>query len=315
MPYYTGTANSAADLVQAIVNAGTANGWTWDSTNAVLYKGDIYAKLTTSGSKAYVQTALGYSGSRLTNPAPVQTGIRDDIIGGGAPALSYPLNYHIFVHTSHDDIICAVQYQSTYWQWLAFGQARNLGVSGKCVWQWGTCASDVSTAVNANTKTVSLALLSDQTVYSCWTSGAPFWLPYGYVYAGRNASLHVSLDGIEWVSNKLSTAQATSAFVRAAQQIIAMTPSAWNGHTILAPCAVFMDRASGLASAVCELPHIRMTRNDYLNDGQIITIGPDKWFVAPVARKETASRDVSVPNGSRPSHSGTIAVAIRYDGP
>lgn len=315
MPYYTGTANSAADLVQAIVNAGTSNGWTWDATNSVLYKGDIYAKLTTSGSKVYVQTALGYSGSTLTNPAPVATGIRDDIIGGGAPALSYPLVYYVFVHASPDDIVCAVQYQSVYWQWLAFGQARNLGVAGKCIWQWGTCAAEVSTGASAITKTVAIDASGYSDSGASWTSGAPFWPPRGYNQAGRNASLHVALDGIEWVSNKIASAQANSAFVRGAQQIIDKTPSTWNGDTILAPCAVFMDRASGLVSPVCELPHIRMTRNDYLNDGQVITIGADRWRVAPVARKNTSSRDASAPSSSVPSHSGTIAVAVRYDGP
>ena len=37
MPYVTGLANSASDLLNAVVTAGTDNGWSWDSANSMLY--------------------------------------------------------------------------------------------------------------------------------------------------------------------------------------------------------------------------------------------------------------------------------------
>jgi hypothetical protein len=56
-----------------------------------------------------------------------------------------------------------------------------------------------------------------------------------------------------------------------------------------------------------------MTRNDNIDDGQILTLGSERWFIAPVYRKNTASRAASPYNGA--THSGTIAMAVRYDGP
>ena len=36
MPYVTGLANSASDLLNAVVTAGTDNGWSWDASNSML---------------------------------------------------------------------------------------------------------------------------------------------------------------------------------------------------------------------------------------------------------------------------------------
>lgn len=94
MPYATGLANSASDLLNAVVTAGTDNGWSWDSANSMLYKGDIYGRLTVSGLNLLVQAALGYSGGTLVTPAAKMVGITNRLGQAGNTLLSYPVTYH-----------------------------------------------------------------------------------------------------------------------------------------------------------------------------------------------------------------------------
>lgn len=311
MPYATGTANSATELRDAIVAAATANGWTWDSTNSMLYKGVIYGKLTVSGLRLFVQAALGYSGSTLTTPANRQVGISDVLTSSGNTPLSYPLTYHIFIHTDPDDIIVAVNYQVSWWQWLAIGQAVNLGVNGNCMWQWGTTTSDLASGNGV------AVLINGSAGGSGFTrtSGAPFWKQNDS--AGVLASsIYLNHQGYEWWSQRVSSTP-TAGFGAAAdfpaQTLLATQPNTWNGEAVLVRCHVMAIQPSSLWAYVADLPHLRFVRNDNINDGQILTLGTERWFAAPVYRKNTASRDASIPTSS--NHSGTLGMAVRYDGP
>jgi hypothetical protein len=310
MPYATGTANSATELRDAIVAAATANGWTWDSTNSMLYKGVIYGKLTVSGLNLLVQAALGYSGGTLNTPASKQVGITNRLGAAGNTLLSYPLTYHIFIHTAPDDIIVAVNYQVSWWQWLAIGQAVNLGVNGNCLWQWGTAPSDINTSSG-------VAIHVNGSIGSGvgYTSGAPFWQPNDAASV-RNSSIYLDFNGYGWWSNPIGSSTANPDNARATFSVaplLATQPNTWNGEAVLLRMHIMAAQPSGLWSHAAELSHLRMTRNDNLNDGQILTLGPERWFVAPVYRKNTASRDAST--SSTANHSGTIAMAVRYDGP
>ncbi len=310
MPYVTGLANSASDLLNAVVTAGTDNGWSWDATNSVLLKGQIYGRLSTSGLNFLVQAALGYSGATLDTPAVKLVGITDRLRQSGNTLLSYPVTYHIFVHTDPDDIILAVNYQVMWWQWLALGQARTFGVQGNGIWHWGTATSDISTnagvAIDSNGSTGS---------GGGNTSGAPFWQSNDTTGV-LASSIYLDFNGHGWWNNPVggSTSPPNNARATiAAGTQLTTQPNNWNGEAVLTRVHIMAAQPSSFWSHVAELPHLRMTRNDNIDDGQIITLGAERWFIAPVYRKNTTSRNASPYNQA--NHSGTVAMAVRYDGP
>lgn len=318
MAYATGIANSAADLRIAIVNLATANGWTWDSANEMLHKTPIFGKLTVSGSQLRIQGALGYAAGTLTSPSTMTSCITETFTGYGNTPLTYPLTYHIFLHTAPDDIVVAVNYGAVWWQWLGFGNGLAVGGGTSTpLWQWGTgnaASSGNGVAIQANGSYDGGA--------STATSGAPFWLPGAL---GKIAASSIYTGGVDgagingWYPVETSNSGDVGTAGRvltssAAAGLLVTQPNTWNGEALLIRCLVMASRPSNFRSYVAELPHLRFTRNDNLSDGQIVAIGSDKWFVAPVYRKNTAGRNGTIGTGGE-NHSGTIAMAIRYDGP
>lgn len=310
MPYYTGLANSAEDLRNAVVTAATDNGWSWDAANNMLHKGAIFGRLTVSGLNLLVQAAQGYSGATLIQPAPKMVGITDRLRSRGNTPLSYPVTYHIFVHTAPDDVIVAVNYQVMWWQWLALGQARTFGINGNGLWHWGTATSDISTSAG-----VAIDVGASTGAGGGNTSGAPFWQSND-TSGVQNSSIYLDFNGHGWWNNPVGGSTANPNNARATfpvATLLTTQPNTWNGEAVLLRMHIMAPQPSGFWSYVAELPHLRMTRNDNLDDGQILTLGTERWFVAPVYRKNTASRDRSPYDNA--NHSGTIAMAVRYDVP
>jgi len=144
MAYSTGVANNLAEIVAAIKALAATSGWSSSSTT--IYKGNVYAQLSTTGNDVFVRCGTG---GVLTNQTPRASRLRGDAYTG-TPAistLSYPLTYHVFINTDPDDIVCFVNYNVNWWQWIAFGQALNLGVSGTCVYQSGSFPSSADATV------------------------------------------------------------------------------------------------------------------------------------------------------------------------
>lgn len=310
MPYVSGLANSASDLLNAMVIAGTDNGWTYDTAYSLLHKGQIYGRLSASGLNFLVQAALGYNGATLNTPAAKQVGITDRLSKSGNTRLSYPVTYHIFVHTDPDDIILAVNYQVMWWQWLALDQARTFGVLGNGIWHWGTATSDISP--NAG---VAIDSSGSPGGGHGNTSGAPFWQSND-ISGVQASSIYLNFNGHGWWNNPMgvftkspNNARAT---IATGTQLVTQ-PNHWNGEAVLARVHIMAAQPSSFWSHVAELPHLRMTRNDNINDGQIMTLGSERWFVAPVYRKNINSRNAST--YKEPNHSGTVAIVVRYDGP
>ncbi|OED39009.1 hypothetical protein AB833_17375 [Chromatiales bacterium (ex Bugula neritina AB1)] len=310
MPYSTGLANSASDLLNAVVAAATEHGWRWDADNGVLQKGAIVGELSTNGLNLLLRAALGYSDAAPDTPAPKWVGITDRLQRSGNTPLSYPLTYHLFVHTQPDDIILAVNYQVVWWQWLALGQARTFGVLGNGVWQWGTATSDINTnagvAIDANGSTGS---------GSGHTSGAPFWQAND-VSGVLASSIYLDFNRHGWWNNPNGNTPVNPNNARATIAVstqLVTQPNTWNGEAVLIRVHIMAQQPSSFWSHVAELPHLRMLRNDNINNGQILNLGSERWFVAPVYRKNTQNRNSSEYN--HPNHSGTVAMAVRYDGP
>jgi hypothetical protein len=321
MPYATGTANNATELRTALTNLATANGWTWDATNEMLYKAPVYGKLTISGLNLFVQSALGYSGATLTTPAAYAAGISSFINITGITVLAYPLTYHVFVHANPDIIVLAVNWGAVWWQWLMFGNGKSLGDEPNPLWHWGSASSNLTGTGQG--VYIASSLISNAGGSSKYFGAAPFCptAAFSSAFPGFNSALYCALDAVDWRYNLYGsgTTNPNNAHAGyAAAPLLQTQPNAWNAETELIRLQPMVLRPSSFWSYVADLWHVRITRNDNFSDGQIITIGPDRWFVAPCFRKDSANRDSSLGTAGGAiagTHTGTMALAIRYDGP
>ena len=311
MAYLTGTVNSIADIRTAITNGCTANGWTWDAGNEVLYKGTVYGKLTTTAKEVLV---LGRTGL-TTGSAPNTVGM-GNLIGTTNPysypnlEITFPATYHLFIHV--DEVYCVIKYSTDRYQWLAFGKSTIAGMPGT-----GTWVAAIRGSVGIN------GFVSPQTVpfyFDISTINAPTRLEnivpfaFGNTYYStsgdelRNYYVHSDLDSEGWNLHNTSALGANTLIgLYSAIPDIQLTPSTWNDEGVLIPIRAYKRRPSFRASLVAELQFARHLRIDNYNNEQIITLGADQWMVFPYHQKNSASRNA----GS--THTGTIGWAIKYN--
>jgi hypothetical protein len=302
MAYSTGVANNRAEIVAAIKALATSNGWS--ETGTTLIKGDIYVDVGEVNNNVYARAALGGVGANLS---PRNVMIRGDAWGNAnISMLSFPCTYHVFVHTNPDNIVCFVNYNVNFWQWLMFGKALNLGVDGTCNYQAG------SYPTNANNTTSPWSLTSDGATLTPSTTGLfgipfPFW-PQAVTGASNTfTGSAINITGTTWTET-LSTALANEVNTRRfAKTFLNLLPNAWNGETTLVRMFIKYLRSTGIYTYAAELPHVRYTRNDNYVDGQTITIGSDEWIVFPGLRKNISERSQSQYS------SGTVAIAVKKE--
>jgi hypothetical protein len=316
MAYVTGSVGNAASLRDAIVSAATANGWTWDSGLGALHKGSVAGQLTVSGLGVLVKAALGVSAGALVSPSAITCGIRAVFTVSPHVNLTYPLTYHIFINENPDEVVVAVNYQTSWWQWLGFGMARPMGDNTTPVWQWGTCGGGMT---NTTATWDGVAFNAGGTTYTVGntrqTGCYPFWQA-----AGRDASpawcaIYSQLITPGWAYPHVG--ESTSALAgsynfavsRINSQLLQTQPNNWNGETVLLQITVNIGRPSSFNSYLAEIGHLRMVRNDNLLDGQILTLGSEEWFTAPAYRKNLTHRDGA--SSTDGTHSGTMGIAVR----
>lgn len=291
MAYQTGSAADATALLNAITAFAASNGWTWDATNSMLSKGAVFGKLTTPTSTSLrIQGATGYAGATLTNPTASYAEIRD--LANGATVtktIVWPLTYHLFVNTAPDDLVCLINFDTSYWEWLGLGQCTDLGVGaggGTAAW----CgASMPALALNR--------ILIAANGYAASSYGdnrapcAPFWAQSVY-FATASSWLHCALDGSDGVVRQWACdADALiGLFFRAFTPLLERQPNAWNAETVLVPARIAVSRPSSLWSYAAEMPHARLLKIDNYDGGDLITLGSDTWFVAPFFRKNAAAQ-------------------------
>jgi hypothetical protein len=302
MPYVTGIASTAAALGDAITTAAVAAGWTWSAGSNTISKGTYSGKLTVSGSDVAIRS------TQNAEDAAYASCISARITNGNNVALTYPLTYHIFI--TDIDIVTAVNYSSNWWQWLAFGTVDGMDGLGGLNWQYGTSIIEVMPLA----KQVAFSVASEIPVGRTGNPVLPF-MPTSTYFNGvsdasiPNSSIYSRTDGNKWLAGYTDRASAW----QSTRALLINQPNTWNGESILVPVTVLVPRPSSLFSQHAQFKNIRFIRNDNLLDGQIIEMGAEKWFVAPGYRKNTAARDEPVYNTAG-DHSGTVALAVRYDG-
>ncbi|MGH8032528.1 MAG: hypothetical protein ACREO8_09235 [Luteimonas sp.] len=304
MAFYPGTANDFAQLVTALRDACTANGWTLSGN--VLHKGSGYLQLTSSGTALSIRGGTGIDGSNVLTGASPVIGRITQIAG---QAVAFPVNYDIHVHEDPDEVYLIIKYNVEFHQWAAFGISDVQGVLGTGLW-FG--ASAHSTGVNTgitlgpesggyqgNSQACTALFFDNTTVYGDTALGA---------------SIHHGLDGRGWSGHFGDNAGLNQAFAgRPAAPRYARQPSTVNAASAMIDFKIWQRRPDAKISLVADLAHARLLRIDHVDPGELIPDGVDQWRAYPWYRKNSApgARD----GGSNITHTGTLGWAIRYDGP
>lgn len=290
MAYASGTANSPSDLLTGIRNACTANGWTLSGN--VLHKGTCYAEVMINSGIITNRGGTGIDGSNnltgATDRGSAQLGVTMDTV-----PFSWPVAYEAFINTSPDEVYVVVKYSVVYWQNLSFGQSTMPGLVGTGNWYCGSYP------------------YSSDDRYCVSTTGENGLNPPGpggsLFCSYRNAfGVHHALDSSTWI---VSSPIYGGNFAGSAidwSSLFFRQPNQWNGEAILIPVRVYAQRPSGFISPVLECAHARFVSLANLNDGQIITLGSDKWKVYPWFTRNRTS------NSEKQTFAGH---AFRYDGP
>lgn len=354
MAYVTGTANSLSAIVTALRDACTANGWTL-AGNVLHKSGcyvEVIAVGTEAQSTDFgliqIRGGTGIDGSNLLTGEPALYTTNwpaQGVIGPLATSnvttyadWDWPVTYHIHIHTNPDEVFLMVNYGAgQYWQGLSFGQSPSPGCPGTGNWFH---ASTPRNKVNGGSSTSYGRLKNLNTIVvnpeggrlSSYSGGVcpgaiPFWqytkdessgvptpsLFHG-VWANDGVTSGWSHPRYNWNgSGNPGSAMNVVSSSRVAQPLPTYSPNAWNSEAHLIRLQILSPRLDWKSSVVGEIRHARFIRNDFLDPGEVITLGTDQWKVYPAYRKNVSARNGVANSGS--DHSGTCAIAIRYDGP
>lgn len=306
MAFVTGTAGNFADLQTALINACTANGWAWDATSGVLSKGNVFVQLIVSNpttTSLIIIGGTGIAGGALQGASV--TGAQ--MYGACATPIAWPVTYYVLIGTNPDSVVFYINHSVNYWQWMIFGQGVNLGVPGLATYFGASVRTYVQTAPCLSINQQSNAGAGSYANHA----SIPFWSVE--IYAGnpyQNCFAHINFEGCAWGNDAALNGQSMRT-EWSANTLMNLQPNAWNSDSMLLPLRVFGTRPSGFYSPLIELPHMRLVRNTNYADGDIVTLGTDRWRIFPGRSKNTV-----FPQGQATvDHSGTYALAVYYDGP
>lgn len=340
MPYYTGTVTSLAGLRTALINACVSEGWT--NVGDVVHKNGCYASLVVGNTneesgappncRLIMWVGNGIDGSNnLTDPAGI-AGVRIGFLRAADntyPEWDWPVTYHLHIMTDPDEVYLFVNYGAgQFWQQLAWGKSPAEGNAGTGNWMYGTLPRIGSPSIYRRVNTCSIEPSGG---YLDAYTGTNYFCPAPFFWRGKqlsydirlNAQIHGCINSSTglpvWSDDfyPLGFGDQTLPLVSSGvplQPLMTVIPNLWNQEVVLLPCQIFQSRPDAKISLIGELQHLRFTRNTYILPGEIVQLGPERWKVYPCYR-----RNVDVPNGTSGDagidHSGTIAMAIRYDGP
>ena len=301
MAHVTGSVNTVGDLLTAIQNACTANGWTL--SGEVLHKGTAFIRVWVNSADINFQGGTGIDGSNLlTGAGP--THVRFKLIGSNA--IAYPVTYEVHLNTSPDEVYVVINYSTDRYQIACWGLSDIPDLPGTGMWFAGTGHSGVTSgdfrssaagAVVGNPNTAAHPIF-----YAKDTAD-----PNG---TAINSFVHHDLDARGWSANSTNHLNIAWSF-DAIDPLLGFLPNAWNSETVLLPFPVYVPRPTGnTVSQIADLKHIRHIRIDFHDPGDIITLGADQWKFYPWYRKNVLSRN----GGSQVDHSGTFGFALRYTG-
>lgn len=303
MAYYSGTANSITDLRTALRNSAQSDGWTLSGN--VLSRSGVHVENTTSGNNLAIRGGLD---SAMSTPSPY---MHIGALGTGAQtlAITYPCTWRYFGFT--DESWFVVHYDVTRYQMMAFGKSAVPGLPGIGTWVWASGEGQTPTIVDS--PPLRFALTSNV----LRVSNTPV-MPWSFGSAGY---LHHAIDGAGW-SMTVNTIECYHGWLcrdgGSGTNLLNMQPSAWNAEIALLPLRALIYRGSNRWSLVLDHARARIARLDNLKPADILTIGSTKWMVFPWHARNVTARNGEVDswgNLRNSDHTGTIGVAIQYEGP
>ena len=316
MAYYTGSVSSIPALRAAMIDACANGGWAWDSANEVLSKGAAFFRLQVVTGAAAISLALTGRTSATAGDAPGPVCIATAAAYASA-MWAWPVMYHIM--TFADEVYVAVNYNQDYWQHLAFG-ISNLAdaLPGTGAWCTGSVGNSSGYITSLGVTVGSGSSTSSSSSNASGNNGVGLYFletdvssnpansaNYLHNALGNQTNGAWNLNGA--VSDGLGYASAIG--IKGICEMLYYQPNAWNDEAVLVPIRAWRQMPSFMVALVAELQNARYTKMDHYNAREIITLGPDRWIIFPLFRKDLANR-----NGGTAS-TGTLAVAIRYDGP
>lgn len=295
MAYVTGNANSMADLLTALQNACTANGWTLSGN--VLHQGACYVQITANAQNLSIMGGTGLDANlALVDPAPNPV-----YFATCTPdPWTWPITYHAFVFPA--EVYLVAQNNVDSYPWLGFGTNPLAGLGGTGNW----VSSVLGDRGYASYGGVGYDCSWERSYASSNYSLTPCLFSYDWYAAGDKWSnfLHADLGaGASWYA---CYSQNFTNYLCARQ------PNVWNGDSLLAPIQPgIFSAASTCQMIAAALDHARYTRIDNLAPAQIIDIGADRWMVFPWWRKDKSFGGFN--DGT--ARTAGYGHAIRYDGP
>lgn len=295
MSYYTGTAASMTALRTAITDALVLQGWTWDAGEQIAHKGTMFFQLTvgtvSTANHPYLAlrgtTAL--TGGELT---PNLVCIREF----NGLTFIYPITYHIFIFV--DEVWVVVGHGNANYMHMAFGKSNVPGFPGTGSYVAANYGWSTLVGLGAFTSGVQPVLFSGDV--RNLTERKSYFVHTDIPGYGGN-KWEPTLDGnnVGWghVSPLLNT-----------------QPNNFTQEALLLPIRTLLRYPVSKYGLVLQLEHARYTRNDFIEDEQIIELGPDRWMIFPAGRKNIAARSQNLSEATE-MRTGTYAIALRYDGP
>lgn len=325
MAYLSGTVSNFQDLKSAIENACTSNGWALNS--GVLSKGDCFIKLVANPSTATTPAPnqneryklAAYPGTTSSNFDTLNQACIINPINNPTGAIQFPLTYEISIFDNPSEVHVVVKYNSDFYQFLAWGKSDIPGIGGTGLWLTGSSGWSLDGGgASANIANVSIST-GFQDVGAANNAGIA--LPYFFDNRGGSSSyrayngshIHTGLDSVGWKSSRNANPNRAYGSGSTIAMLLTSLPNLMSQAAVLLPCRVMQWRNDGGVTIVANIRNVRLTRNDNIRPGEIIAYGSERWKVYPMYRKDSSSRDGG---GSSTGvlHSGTYAIAIRYEG-
>ena len=299
MAYYTGSVNSYDELLTALVNACTANGWAFDS--GILSKGRAFVKPSVSALAAsglVIEGGTGQSGSSLLTPSPQAARLGPPKSNNYWPSVTWPAQYHIHLGINPDEVYVVMNTNVTDFYWLAFGLST-VPMAGTGLWMAAN-----SPRLQAGNQGASMTETSGghSQFYGC---PGLFWAPAAYDANYNPIAVQSAANG-SWPLH-------TSVGITSLRPLVERYELVWNKAAVLLPVREYVTAPENKRQLLIDAAHARLVRLGSLEPGQILQLGPDRWRVYPFLRKNTASPNSVSANAM--AHSGTFGWALRYDGP
>jgi len=281
MAYFTGTANSPADLLLKLKSHAESIGWITDRSSAdewCLHNADGYWSIKALANRFEMGSNTGFDNTKAWDKQP-GTSIR---ISG---SYRYPtvfslaatpfVAYHLFV--TGDYLHGVVEIASGKFRHIAIGTLDKRGA----VYNGGQYVSSTYRRNADGTNNVSY----DSNLFD------------DYSYFDYLLSSRVRVDGQDGASSPywaLFTNNSSGGINRAiglgrgyastshpSALLVDTSANALTGGTLLIPCTIYTIGAENRTRMIGEVKDFAVCRMDYLSPGDTITVGQEQWRVFP----------------------------------